>query len=93
MPDQTINCRFCRGPRAIIAGKCSGCGMPRQNASDNSRQKQKVLRCPGCRATGRDVLEPGRYCCRHCLTVYEDDDFTFVDTRPDRNLEKQGRRR
>lgn len=96
MADETewIHCRFCRGSRPVMEGRCRGCSAPKENARVKSRPRvQAPRRCPRCSSRSYSTLEDKRFSCRDCGAVYEDPDFTFVDDRPDRNAEKQERAR
>lgn len=64
--------------------------MPVANATVKPKAKSVNRRCPRCdsRAVQREI-EPGRYCCNRCRAVFEDDDFGYVDDRPDVNAEKR----
>ena len=83
----TIQCRFCQGVRPVLLKRCQGCGSPVENARDNSKPRAK-RQCPKCQSGSYQEIDAGRYVCRSCQGVYEDDDFSFVDSRPDVNAEK-----
>mgnify|MGYP006908234776 CR=1 FL=1 len=94
MSDQPIQCRFCNGPRRTLGGVCLGCGMPVANARDNRRPaKKRPRRCPRCRSDRCTEVSPGEYKCNECSADFENDDFSFVDDRPEENLDKKSRKR
>lgn len=92
--DDRITCRYCRGERPTDGRRCLGCGAPVANARVNSRTRKVTPRkCPRCRSGSYSTLEEGRFECRSCRTVYEDDDVGYLDTRPIENaIKREGRR-
>jgi|GEM_PF-4476336 len=90
MPNNSkqIRCRICRKTTPTDGCLCLGCGTPVENAIDNSKQRVRKPQCPKCNSGANYEIEPGRYSCRDCMGVFEADDFGYLDTRPDRNLEK-----
>lgn len=93
MSDSTINCRFCRGHRPTDGKRCLGCGAPVAHAILRQRPRVQVERhCPSCHRKTYRTIEPGRFECVNCLAQFEDDDFSYVDTRPEQNAMKKERR-
>lgn len=89
METKTINCRYCRKLSPANDKQCLGCGAPVANAIDRSGGvKKEVFRCPKCDWSRYYKRKDGSFCCTSCYADFESDDFTFVDDRPDVNLEK-----
>lgn len=93
-------CKICRGQRGVMlvgtSKMCEGCGTPADNCflTVTEKAKQKlVLKCPLCRSPNADLLEARRWLCATCGTVYEALEQSFLDDRPDVNLEKKERQR
>lgn len=87
---QFHSCGICGGIRENNGSSCLGCGTELDKCIDQ-RKKPKAPRCPKCQSgTGKEI-EPGRYCCKNCQAVFEAMDFSFLDDRPDRNVEKKER--
>lgn len=93
-----LYCRICCGVRPMTDKLCLGCNTPRANAAVPVSKKTIVTappKCPGCGLSHSITLEPGRWRCAICNAVFEKDDFSWLDDRAERNLEKkerQGRR-
>lgn len=88
-----MRCMICGGPRHFVDGRCVGCGTEQAKAV-NTQPRKKRPDCPRCAkgAPARE-LEPGRWLCQRCNAVFEADDFSFADSRPDVNAEKRERQR
>lgn len=92
MPSESsIQCRICRKHTPTDGQLCLGCGTPVENAIDNSRLKVRKPQCPKCNSGANYEIETGRFSCRDCMAVFEAEDFGYVDTRPDVNLDKKER--
>lgn len=89
MTQRTHNCRFCGGLRDNNGKSCSGCGSDLV-ACTQTKEITKRVTCPACKLNGLSVeMEPGRFRCQHCRSVFETDDMGFLDDRPDINLDKK----
>ena len=90
-----VICRYCRGPRPTSRGLCLGCGAPVERAELHERKRtRKPRKCPKCGSGNyQQARDEGRFECRGCSAVFEDDDFEFLDTRPHINAIKKERRR
>lgn len=89
------HCRYCNGVREFTARQCLGCGSPKANAMvpAASLVKSKKPQCPQCNTTDTKSIDEERRSCNRCHTVFEPDDFGFLDTRPEQNAEKRERSR
>lgn len=88
---EAIFCRICRKNQLTVQGRCRSCGTPAANAKSNSKPGSGLTKCPFCHHGSTVQLEEGRFYCKICDKHFEDDDFGFLDTRPDVNLEKKER--
>lgn len=89
---QRVNCRICRHESPTNGKVCLGCGTPVANARAHpSKKKNQKPKCPQCRRD-QSYEQLGFLVCKACGAHFEDDDFTFVDTRPDVNAMKKERK-
>lgn len=91
MAKQTHNCRPCGKVSPHDGRICLGCGTPIAKAKAPSKPAATKQVCPKCKSGGYRVLEPGRFICNGCQTVYEELDGYAWDDRPDVNAEKRER--
>lgn len=89
MLSEQHNCPICRGDRPHNGEMCLGCGTHLIKLAGMKTKQVIRHECPSCAAGGpHKELEPGRYCCRKCLAIFESADGWAVDDRPDVNAEK-----
>ena len=98
MPTTRHFCRFCARVTTFSSKACLSCAMPIANARVVSVVKKPPPRCPNAcdlrNGAGRPKeIEPDRFQCPSCGAVFECDDFSFIDDRPQQNLEKRERYR
>lgn len=96
------HCRFCNRLTTFNEKRCTSCGMPKLNAivhTPATPSVEKPPRCPNL-CIGRmgfvsvpKEIEPGRFQCSICGSVFEKDDFSFLDDRPTVNAMKKESRR
>lgn len=86
---QSHLCPICNGNRPHNGLICLGCGTSLIVCAGKKPKQVQRHECPSCAANGpHKLLEPGRFCCKKCLAVFESADGYAVDDRPDRNAEK-----
>lgn len=87
----THYCKCCRGIRPNDGLICQGCGTALLHCRV-VKQKKPRIECAQCGSNGPfREREPGRKVCVKCNGVFEAADFSFVDDRPDINVEKKER--
>lgn len=88
----THKCRCCGGIRQNNGRICLGCGTPLHQCEIPRKPRVSKVDCPSCgKRSPQVVIEPGRYRCTACNSIFEADDFSFLDDRPDVSLEKKER--
>lgn len=87
---QTIDCRFCGGIRDANDSMCLGCGSPVANARRSIKKRESKRPCPKCKSRASSAIDDVTFTCRACGSNFEDDDFGFIDDRPDHNAMKRG---
>lgn len=85
----THNCRICGGIRPCVDSRCMGCGSSLRLCG--SVAAKKPVHCPQCGKSKYVNMEIDRFRCEGCATIFEKDDFRFLDDRPDVNAEKKER--
>jgi hypothetical protein len=82
-------CRFCNGDRYHNEKICLGCGMPVAQCKPVVKEPRKK-HCPCCNNQGPHInIAFERYRCRGCGVIMENQDFGFIDDRPERNAVKK----
>lgn len=93
---KVINCRICSGQREVIGSSCGGCGTPIANAEVKRKKSAKrnagrtKPKCRACKRFNTRLHGDGQYLCIDCGAMFEGDDFSFVDDRPEHNAMKKG---
>lgn len=88
----THYCRCCAGVRPNNGVVCLGCGTALISCERKQPARMSKVDCPCCAKRSPQVLiEPGRYRCTACNSIFEADDFSFFDDRPDVSLDKKER--
>lgn len=87
---KTIDCRFCNGTRDANDSMCLGCGSPIANARRTVKVRKAEKPCPECNSRNSSVIDDHRFMCRDCGGTFENEDFGFVDDRPEINAMKRG---
>ena len=91
MSQGTHDCRICNGHRPHNGKQCLGCSADLVRCK-RAKIKRNWNECPGCTHTGPHKLTDDRqYRCHKCGATFEGPDFSFVDDRPDINVDKKER--
>lgn len=85
-------CKCCNGHRPNNGVICLGCGSLLATCRRPEPKRTTSASCPECGKNSLHVqIEPGRFLCGNCSSVFERDDVGFFDDRPDVSLEKKER--
>ena len=88
--ERNFNCRICQAVSPTDGTMCLGCGTPLRNAINRNKQHRvRPHLCPECHSNNYRVLEPDRFCCTKCNSVFEPDDMGYLDDRPLMNAIKR----
>lgn len=86
---QKHDCRCCGGERPNNGVLCLGCGTL-LTVCEQLKRKAERNACPQCNSRRMHIkMDVNRYRCGECNALFEDSEISYLDDRPDVNLEKK----